>query len=99
MKVAGAYWRGDSRNAMLQRIYGTAWPNEKQLDAYLHRLEEAEKRDHRKHRPRARPVPHAGGGAGRGVLASEGLADFQTLIGYMRERRPAAGFRRSIRRS
>ena len=48
MKVAGAYWRGDSSNEMLQRIYGTAWPDEKQLKAYLHRLEEAEKRDHRK---------------------------------------------------
>ena len=48
MKVAGAYWRGDSRNAMLQRIYGTAWPDRKALKAYLHRLEEAEKRDHRK---------------------------------------------------
>ncbi len=48
MKVAGAYWRGDSRNAMLQRIYGTAWADEKQLKAYLTMLEEAEKRDHRK---------------------------------------------------
>ena len=48
MKVAGAYWRGDSRNEMLARIYGTAWPNKEQLDTYLHRLEEAEKRDHRK---------------------------------------------------
>ncbi|MEO0612753.1 MAG: threonine--tRNA ligase, partial [Pseudomonadota bacterium] len=48
MKLAGAYWRGDSRNAMLQRIYGTAWLNEKDLKAHLHRLEEAEKRDHRK---------------------------------------------------
>ena len=47
-KVAGAYWRGDSRNEMLQRIYGTAWANAKDLKAYLHRLEEAEKRDHRK---------------------------------------------------
>jgi threonyl-tRNA synthetase len=47
-KVAGAYWRGDSRNEMLQRIYGTAWPNKQTLDAYLHRLAEAEKRDHRK---------------------------------------------------
>jgi len=47
-KVAGAYWRGDSRNAMLQRIYGTAWRDKKELKAYLHRLEEAEKRDHRK---------------------------------------------------
>jgi len=48
MKVAGAYWRGDSSNEMLQRIYGTAWPDRKQLKAYLHRLEEAAKRDHRK---------------------------------------------------
>jgi threonyl-tRNA synthetase len=48
MKVAGAYWRGDSRNPMLQRIYGTAWRDKKELKAYLHRLEEAEKRDHRR---------------------------------------------------
>jgi len=48
MKVAGAYWRGDSRNEMLQRIYGTAWAKKEDLDAYLHQLEEAEKRDHRK---------------------------------------------------
>jgi len=48
MKLAGAYWRGDHRNAMLQRIYGTAWLRKEDLDAYLHRLEEAEKRDHRK---------------------------------------------------
>ncbi|WP_049622092.1 threonine--tRNA ligase [Frateuria defendens] len=48
MKVAGAYWRGDSSNAMLTRIYGTAWLNDKDLKAYLHQLEEAEKRDHRK---------------------------------------------------
>jgi threonyl-tRNA synthetase len=48
MKVAGAYWRGDSRNEMLQRIYGTAWAKKEDQDAYLHRLEEAEKRDHRK---------------------------------------------------
>ena len=47
-KVAGAYWRGDHRNAMLQRIYGTAWRDEKELEAYLHQLEEAEKRDHRR---------------------------------------------------
>ena len=47
-KVAGAYWRGDSNNKMLSRIYGTAWANQKQLDAYLHMIEEAEKRDHRK---------------------------------------------------
>src|SRR5512135_2824895 len=48
MKLAGAYWRGDSRNEMLQRVYGTAWAKKEDLEAYLHRLEEAEKRDHRK---------------------------------------------------
>ena len=48
MKLAGAYWRGDSKNEMLQRIYGTAWAKKEDQDAYLHRLEEAEKRDHRK---------------------------------------------------
>ena len=48
MKIAGAYWRGDAKNEMLQRIYGTAWGDKKELQAYLHRLEEAEKRDHRK---------------------------------------------------
>ena len=48
MKVAGAYWRGDHRNEMLQRIYGTAWASKDELQQYLHRLEEAEKRDHRK---------------------------------------------------
>ena len=47
-KVAGAYWRGDSNNEMLQRIYGTAWANKKELKAYINRLAEAEKRDHRK---------------------------------------------------
>ncbi|MBL0317822.1 MAG: threonine--tRNA ligase [Alphaproteobacteria bacterium] len=48
LKVAGAYWRGDSKNQMLQRVYGTAWANEKQLQEHLHRLEEAERRDHRR---------------------------------------------------
>lgn len=48
LKVAGAYWRGDAKNEMLQRIYGTAWQNKKALDEYMHRIEEAEKRDHRK---------------------------------------------------
>src|SRR5207249_10622649 len=46
--VAGAYWRGDERNAMLQRIYGTAWADQKELQEYLHRMEEARARDHRK---------------------------------------------------
>ncbi len=48
MKLAGAYWRGDSNNEMLQRVYGTAWANKDDLKDYLYRLEEAEKRDHRK---------------------------------------------------
>ena len=48
MKVAGAYWRGDSNNEMLQRIYGTAWASKEELNEYLHKIEEAEKRDHRK---------------------------------------------------
>ena len=48
MKLAGAYWRGDSKNEMLQRVYGTAWRDEKELAAYLHRIEEAERRDHRR---------------------------------------------------
>jgi threonyl-tRNA synthetase len=48
MKLAGAYWRGDSKNEMLQRVYGTAWTKKEDLEAYLHRLEEAEKRDHRR---------------------------------------------------
>ncbi len=60
MKLAGAYWRGDSRNEMLQRIYGTAWAKKEDLDAYLHRLEEAERRDHRKLGQAARPVSPAG---------------------------------------
>ena len=74
MKVAGAYWRGDSRNEMLQRIYGTAWPDQKQLDAYLHRLEEAEKRDHRRIGRELDLFHMQEEAPGRGVLASEGLA-------------------------
>ena len=75
MRVAGAYWRGDSKNEMLQRIYGTAWATKEDQDAYLKMLEEAEKRDHRTPRHAARPLPHAGGGARPGVLASQGLGD------------------------
>ena len=72
-KLAGAYWRGDSRNEMLQRIYGTAWADKKQLDEYLHRLEEAEKRDHRRI-GRELDLFHLQEEApGRGVLASQGL--------------------------
>ena len=72
-KLAGAYWRGDSKNEMLQRIYGTAWAKKEDLDAYLHRIEEAEKRDHRK-LGRALDLFHQQEEApGHGVLAPEGL--------------------------
>jgi len=92
MKVAGAYWRGDSRNEMLQRIYGTAWPDPKQLDAYLHRLEEAEKRDHRRI-GRELDLFHMQEEAPGAVFwHPKGWRIFQRLIGYMRERQDAAGF-------
>jgi threonyl-tRNA synthetase len=92
MKLAGAYWRGDSRNEMLQRIYGTAWPDQKQLDAYLHRLEEAEKRDHRRI-GRELDLFHMQEEAPGAVFwHPKGWQVFQTLIGYMRARQNAAGF-------
>ncbi len=92
MKLAGAYWRGDSRNTMLQRIYGTAWPDQKQLDDYLHRLEEAEKRDHRRI-GRELDLFHMQEEAPGAVFwHPKGWQIFQTLIGYMRARQQAAGF-------
>ncbi len=92
MKVAGAYWRGDSRNEMLQRIYGTAWPDAKQLADYLQRLEEAEKRDHRKI-GRDQDLFHMQEEAPGAVFwHPKGWAIFQRLIGYMREAQEAAGF-------
>jgi threonyl-tRNA synthetase len=91
-KVAGAYWRGDSRNEMLQRIYGTAWSDKKQLDEYLHRLEEAEKRDHRRI-GRELDLFHLQEEAPGAVFwHPKGWSVFQTLIGYMRERQRAAGY-------
>jgi threonyl-tRNA synthetase len=91
-KVAGAYWRGDSRNEMLQRIYGTAWPDRKQLEEYLHRLEEAEKRDHRRI-GRELDLFHLQEEAPGAVFwHPKGWSVFQTLIGYMRERQAAAGY-------
>ncbi|HEV7137770.1 MAG TPA: threonine--tRNA ligase [Steroidobacteraceae bacterium] len=91
-KLAGAYWRGDSRNEMLQRIYGTAWPDKKQLDEYLHRLEEAEKRDHRRI-GRELDLFHLQEEAPGAVFwHPKGWSVFQTLIGYMRERQRAAGY-------
>jgi threonyl-tRNA synthetase len=91
-KLAGAYWRGDSRNEMLQRIYGTAWPEQKQLDAYLHRLEEAEKRDHRRI-GRELDLFHMQEEAPGAVFwHPKGWQVFQTLIGYMRTKQAAFGF-------
>ncbi|HTW74734.1 MAG TPA: threonine--tRNA ligase [Steroidobacteraceae bacterium] len=92
MKVAGAYWRGDSRNEMLQRIYGTAWADQKQLDEYLHRLEEAERRDHRRI-GRELDLFHMQEEAPGAVFwHPRGWQVFQTLIGYMRAKQQAAGF-------
>jgi threonyl-tRNA synthetase len=92
MKVAGAYWRGDSRNEMLQRIYGTAWATEKQLQEYLTRLEEAEKRDHRRI-GRELDLFHLQEEAPGAVFwHTKGWALFQQLIAYMRERQTAAGY-------
>jgi threonyl-tRNA synthetase len=92
MKVAGAYWRGDSRNEMLQRIYGTAWADKKQLDEYLHRLEEAEKRDHRRI-GRDLDLFHMQEEAPGAVFwHPKGWAVFQTLIAYMRQRQGPSGY-------
>ena len=92
MKVAGAYWRGDSRNEMLQRIYGTAWANEKQLKEYLTRLEEAEKRDHRRIGKELDLFHLQEEAPGAVFWHAKGWALFQQLIGYMRERQNAAGY-------
>jgi threonyl-tRNA synthetase len=91
-KVAGAYWRGDSRNEMLQRIYGTAWPDKKQLDAYLQRLEEAEKRDHRRIGKELDLFHLQEEAPGAVFWHSKGWTVFQTLVAYMRERQDAAGY-------
>jgi len=92
MKVAGAYWRGDSRNEMLQRIYGTAWANEKQLKEYLVRLEEAEKRDHRRIGKELDLFHLQDDAPGAVFWHPKGWALFQQLIAYMRERQTTAGF-------
>jgi threonyl-tRNA synthetase len=92
MKVAGAYWRGDSRNEMLQRIYGTAWATDKQLKEYLTRLEEAEKRDHRRIGKELDLFHLQEEAPGAVFWHPKGWALFQQLIAYMRERQSAAGF-------
>jgi threonyl-tRNA synthetase len=91
-KVAGAYWRGDSRNEMLQRIYGTAWANEKQLKDYLTQLEEAEKRDHRRIGKELDLFHFQEEAPGAVFWHPKGWSLFQQLIGYMRHRQAEAGY-------
>ena len=91
-KLAGAYWRGDSRNAQLQRIYGTCWRTEKELKTHLLRLEEAEKRDHRK-LGRAMDLFHLHEQAPGSIFwHAKGWSLFQALIDYMRKRQTSAGY-------
>jgi threonyl-tRNA synthetase len=86
MKVAGAYWRGDSNNPMLTRIYGTAWADQKQLDEYLHALAEAERRDHRKLGREMDLFHFQEEGPGVVFWHAKGWTMFQQLIAYMRRR-------------
>jgi threonyl-tRNA synthetase len=92
MSLAGAYWRGDSNNEMLQRIYGTAWANDKELKAYLTRLEEAEKRDHRKLSKEMDLFHLQEEGPGSVFWHPKGWTLFQAMIGYMREKQNLAGY-------
>ena len=92
LKIAGAYWRGDSNNPMLQRIYGTAWASEEDLTAYLHQLEEAEKRDHRR-LGREMDLFHFQEEAPGAVFwHPKGWTLFQALIGDKRRRQRAWGY-------
>lgn len=86
MKVAGAYWRGDSNNPMLTRIYGTAFANQEDLDAYLKQIEEAEKRDHRKLGRELDLFHFQEEGPGVVFWHAKGWTIFQQLIAYMRRR-------------
>ena len=92
MKVAGAYWRGDSSNAMLTRIYGTAWATEKDLEQHLLQIEEAEKRDHRKLGREMDLFHFQEEAPGAGVWHPKGWTLFQSLINYMRNRQDKAGY-------
>ncbi|MCB1496307.1 MAG: threonine--tRNA ligase, partial [Bauldia sp.] len=85
-KVAGAYWRGDSNNPMLTRIYGTAWHNKEELDAYLHMLEEAEKRDHRRLGREMDLFHFQEEGPGTVFWHGKGWTIFQEMVAYMRRR-------------
>ena len=92
MKVAGAYWRGDSRNEMLQRIYGTAWANEKDLKDYLTRIEEAEKRDHRRLGREMNLFHFQEEAAGSVFWHPHGWTLYRTIESYIRARIGAAGY-------
>ena len=92
-KVAGAYWRGDSKNEMLQRIYGTSWANQKDLDNHLKRLEEAEKRDHRKLGKEMDLFHFREESPGSVFWHEKGWALFQKLIDYMRMKQDMAGYK------
>lgn len=92
MKVAGAYWRGDSNNPMLTRLYATAWHDEKQLKAYLAMLEEAEKRDHRRLGREMDLFHFQEEGPGVVFWHPKGWSLYQELIGYMRRRQKKAGY-------
>ncbi len=92
MKLAGAYWRGDHKNEMLQRIYGTAWTKKEDLDAYLHRLAEADKRDHRKLGPQLDLFHFQDEAIGSVFWHPKGWRLFQTLLRYMRMRQDKAGY-------
>ena len=91
-KIAGAYWRGDSNNEMLQRIYGTAWATEKDLKAYLFRLEEAEKRDHRRLGPEMNLFHLQPEAMGMVFWHPDGWRLYRTLQSYMRTRLDRAGY-------
>ncbi|MGB0446341.1 MAG: threonine--tRNA ligase, partial [Pseudomonadales bacterium] len=92
MKVAGAYWRGDSNNAMLTRVYGTAWADKKDLKAYLHRLEEAEKRDHRKLGKRLDLFHTQEEAPGMVFWHPNGWTIYQVVERYMRDMQQANGY-------
>ncbi|HEX4636659.1 MAG TPA: threonine--tRNA ligase [Rhizomicrobium sp.] len=92
MKIAGAYWRGDAKNAQLQRIYGTAWRDKKELDDYLHRLEEAEKRDHRKLGREMNLFHLQEEAVGQVFWHPDGHTLYRTLEAYIRRRVGEAGY-------
>jgi threonyl-tRNA synthetase len=92
MKLAGAYWRGDHRNVMLQRIYGTAWATQAQLDEYLHMLEEAEKRDHRKLGAELNLFHMQEEAIGSVFWHPKGWTIYRTLENFVRRRMEKAGY-------